>query len=564
METASRENTTKAQSESNRQSSDEFNPLATRYVGKIFEIKESSPRFSLETTKIEDPVGNIEVGAYALVKYENIAVLAQIVELVDDPGSHMPHTGRLQLLASINLETCELIAGISKVPSLGSNVFIASSGLIQQFFSSSSHKGNPSLHLANLGSEHGAKLKFSPDVLYSRHCAVLGTTGGGKSHTLARMLEETLKLKSKIVLLDPTGEYAGFKGKHIRHVHLGNMEVDPHVSKQVAVPYYNLTEADLMGIFRPQGQSQAPKLRAAMKSLKLAILSPTVAFEGNVIKMDKDRRFFDSEYARNIKAIDNPLAIFDISKLPQQIENECVRPTRSAVEPYFWGPINQIELAHCTPLIVRITDIINSDEISCIFNPGKQPSLLDEVEEFLCDPNLRMLRVSLETLPFLYNTREIVSNAIGRQLLMLARQGKFKKSPIVLFLDEAHQFLKEHLESAENSLSIDSLALIAKEGRKYGLSLCISTQRPRDIPESILSQVGTFIVHRISNINDKKIIESASANLESGTLSILPMLGPGMCVIMGAAVPFTLIAKISMPHHVPESETPSLNIHWRP
>lgn len=553
----------KDKSDSTRHPTEETNPLATRFIGRIFEIVESSPRFSLETTKVEDAIGNIEVGAYTLVKYENVAILAQIVELIDNPGASIPHSGRLQLLASINLETCELLPGISRIPSLGSSVFIASAGLIQQFFSASSHKGTPSLHLANLGDENGAKLKFTPDILYSRHCAVLGTTGGGKSHTVARMLEETLKLRSKLILLDATGEYAGFRGKHIRHLHLGNLDVEPHVSKQVAVPYYNLTEADLIGIFKPQGQSQAPKLRAAMKSLKLAILSPSIAFEGNVIKMDKDRRFFDSEYARNIKAIDNPLAIFDISKLPQQIENECVRPTRSAVEPYFWGSINQIELAHCTPLVVRVTDIINSDEVSCIFNPGKLPSLLDEVEEFLSDPNIKLLRISLETLPFLYNTREIVCNAIGRQILMLARQGKFKKSPVVFFLDEAHQFLKEHLESNESSVNIDSLALIAKEGRKYGLSLCLSTQRPRDIPESILSQVGTFVVHRISNINDKKIIESASANLESGTLSILPMLGPGMCVIMGAAVPFTLIAKVVMPDHVPESETPSLNTLWR-
>lgn len=556
--------TTEVKEKSESRPQDEENPsLATRFIGRVFEISESAPRFTLEVSKLEDPVGNVEIGAYTLIKYQNIAVLAQIVELKDSPSTPIPHSGKLQLLASINLETCELIPGITRVPTLGSSVFIASAGLVQQFFSPSTSKGHPSIHLANLGDENGAKLNFTPDILYSRHCAILGTTGGGKSHTVARLLEETLKLRSKIILIDATGEYSGFRNKYVRNVHLGSLDIDPHVSKQVAVPYYHLTEADLMGIFKPQGQSQAPKLRAAMKSLKLAILSPTLAFEGNIIKMDKDRRFYDTEYSRNIKAIDNPLAIFDISKLPQQIENECVRPTRSAVEPYFWGSMNQIELAHCTPLVVRVADIISSDEISCIFNPGKLPSLLDEVEEFLCDPQLKMLRISLETLPFLYNTREIVSNAIGRQIMMLARQGKFKKSPVVLFLDEAHQFLKEHLESGENALNIDSLALIAKEGRKYGLSLCISTQRPRDIPESILSQIGTFVVHRISNSSDRNIIESASANLEHGTLSILPMLGPGMCVIMGAAVPFTLLAKVIMPKHVPESETPSLNTLWR-
>lgn len=537
--------------------------LTTRFIGKVFEIVDSNPRFSLETNDLSDATGNIEVGAYCLVQYLSYAILAQIVELSASKRPEADRHGRIELLASIDLERCELIPGVSRLPSLGAHVFLASEGLVQALFEPRNQDGAPLIKLGSLNTRDGVSLSVSPDTLFAKHLGIVGATGSGKSNTVAKLIEECLKVKSKLILLDPSGEYGSVKSKYVRHVHLGEIENPGNQSKQVAVPYYHLTESDLTAIFKPAGQSQAPKLRAAMKSLKLAILSPSLAIDGNIIKADKEKKFFEAEYRRHIRAVDNPLAIFDISKLPQQIENECVKPQRSAVEPFFWGAITPIEVAHCTPLVVRISDIIAADEISCIFNPGKLPSLLDEIEEFIENPSVRVLRVSLEMLPFLYNAREIVSNAIGRQILQLARQGKFKKSPVVIMMDEAHQFLNDSLENDPSLPNIDAIALIAKEGRKYGSSLCLATQRPKDIPENILSQLGTYIIHRVTNKSDLSILESASGNLDPGMLAMIPSLGPGKCLIMGAAVPFPMITQIQQAKQEPDSETPSFSAFWR-
>lgn len=536
----------------------------TRYIGRLFEVLDSSPRFSLETDVLSDETGHIEIGAYCLIQYQSSAVLAQITEISATKRLEASQHGRLELLASIDLEQCHLIPGVSRIPSLGSQVFLASEGLVQALFQPMAQDGGaPSLKLGSLNTSGGVSLALSPDMIFSRHCGIVGATGSGKSNTVAKIIEECLQFKSKVIVLDPSGEYTSIKSKYIQHVHVGKLS-DPQLqSKQVAVPYYHLTEADLVAIFKPSGQSQAPKLRAAMKSLKLSLLSPNLAVNGNIVKADKEKRFFDSEYSRHIKAIDNPLAIFDISKLPQQIENECVRSTRSAVEPLFWGATNPIEIAHCTPLTVKINDIISADEISCIFNPGKLPSLLDDIEEFIASPQHRVLSISLESLPFLYNAREIVSNAIGRQILQLARLGRFKESPVVILMDEAHQFLNDKLENDPSIASIDAMGLIAKEGRKYGLSLCLATQRPKDIPESVLSQIGTYIIHRITNKSDRDILESASGNLDAGTMAMVASLGPGKCLILGAAVPFPLVVQVKLPKQEPNSRTPSFCDHWR-
>ena len=83
------------------------------------------------------------------------------------------------------------------------------------------------------------------------------------------------------------------------------------------------------------------------------------------------------------------------------------------------------------------------------------------------------------------------------------------------------------------------LSFIAKEARKYGLFLCLSTQMPRDIPLGVLSQMGTFIVHRLINEQDKKAVESAASSLNKSMLSFLPTMGAGEALLMG--VDFSMV-----------------------
>src|SRR5437588_12765100 len=86
-------------------------------------------------------------------------------------------------------------------------------------------EGTPETHvLLRLGSIDVAResaVSIRPEKLFGRHCAILGTTGGGKSWTTARIIEECLRYKAKIILLDATGEYRGFSGEHVAHYHLG-------------------------------------------------------------------------------------------------------------------------------------------------------------------------------------------------------------------------------------------------------------------------------------------------------------------------------------------------------
>ena len=212
---------------------------------------------------------------------------------------------------------------------------------------------------------------------------------------------------------------------------------------------------------------------------------------------------------------------------------------------------------------MRIDDFISLPAFRCIFEPEGKTELSTMIKAFLNDSSKKVLRISLRNIPFKNNAREIVANAIGRYLLDLAREGEFRQKPLIVFLDEAHQFLDKWLGDEFSRFNLDAFGLIAKEGRKYGLSICIATQRPRDIPEDVLSQMGTLIVHRLINDSDRKVVERASGEIDQSSAAFLPSLGPGEAVIVGVDIPVPVVVKIKEPQYKPDSEGPDYQTSWK-
>jgi hypothetical protein len=264
----------------------------------------------------------------------------------------------------------------------------------------------------------------------------------------------------------------------------------------------------------------------------------------------------------NAAALEKPLAGFDIEKLARQIDGECVWPTSQNDDPK-WGRANEQERSYCVSLLTRIEDMLASPEMACVFRTGEKPSFSRILDEFLEDADATVLRVSLKQLPFAHNSREIVANAIGRHVLSIARQGRFRNRPILVFLDEAHQFLDRTLGDENTRYPLDSFELIAKEGRKSSLNICISTQRPRDIPDGVLSQMGTLIVHRLINDKDREVVERASGEIDRSAAAFLPTLAPGQAVIIGVDFPIPLTIQISPPSQQPDSRGPDYQAFWQ-
>jgi len=206
--------------------------------------------------------------------------------------------------------------------------------------------------------------------------------------------------------------------------------------------------------------------------------------------------------------------------------------------------------------------MISAPALVPLFQPQGMPSLFEEIKNFLPDPEQRVLRVSLEHFSFAHNAREIVVNAIGRHILELARKDAFKTHPMVVFLDEAHQFLNARLSDERAEYPLNAFSLISKEGRKYALTLCLATQRPRDIPTGSLSQVGTMIVHRMTNDQDREVIERACGEFDHSLAAAVPTLIPGEAVLIGPEFGIPLKVRIIAPGVKPYFEGPNYQRYW--
>jgi hypothetical protein len=402
---------------------------------------------------------------------------------------------------------------------------------------------------------------LSPEEVFGRHCAIVGSSGSGKSWSVTRLIEECAKHRSNIVLLDATGEYEPLAGGTF-HIHLGEARRSDCSSLQATIPYYELSEADLFSIFQPSSATQWMKLRAAIKTLRLLQLQPGLGSHGTFIKAQKNKSSYDQSMSRRSTELERPDSIFNIHRLPLQIELECVDPIRSQSELDCWGGVNREDLSECLPLINRVEDTIKAPELAGIFHPPEGPSAFEALEKLITDHAVSVLRISMEFLPSTNRVREIIANALARHLLSLGRAGILRGRPVVLVIDEAHQILRANADQFAHR-PLEAFQVIAKEGRKYGLTLCVATQRPRDIPEDILSQIGTFIAHRLIASTDRSAIEHASGAMDDSHLACLATLGPGEALLLGAGMRDPKRVKLLAPSCPPRSLGPDYQKTWR-
>jgi hypothetical protein len=553
----------------------------SRYVGTVCHVRPRSVEVNLPLAST--PAGSHfagfsvpggQVGEFVVIEGEDHAVVGRIIEvrlperdrLSVEPTSEQassPHPlGVIQLLTAMDLETGASLRGVPIHPRIGQHVFSAHPRLIKQAVEGSNHSEANKVHLAVFPHAQNTSDSITPAHIFGRHCAVLGTTGGGKSWTLAHLVEEIARLGGKAILFDATGEYQG-QGEGIDHVHLGGLrefEGDPR--KFVSFPYSQFSETDLFAMFRPSASAQVPKLREAIRSLKLALLAPSISVDGLVRKADQSKVAFENALLQHGSVLTEIGADFNINLLAKQIEEECVWLTSNRGA-RMWGGANASELGFCTTLISRISSDVSSAHLACVFQPHRlDEPLTTSIDRFLGDSTKRVLRVSMEYLPFEHNTRELVANAVGRYLLRLARQGRFSPNPLVVLLDEAHQFLDKNIGDEFSKTPLDAFGLIAKEGRKYSLTCVLATQRPRDIPEDVLSQMGMFIVHRLINERDRNVVEKACGNLDSSAASFLPTLGQGEAIVVGVDSPIPLPVLIRAPKWPPQSRGADYDRLW--
>ncbi|SCV02134.1 conserved hypothetical protein [Cupriavidus necator] len=523
--------------------------------------------------------GKGEVGELVLVEAQQTMLLGRITEVALPDRDRYEITqdfdglrkvdaiGVVRLLGSIHPVTLKVQAGISSYPRLGDRVFSAPGHFVSRIPMLTDNGIDTqvppvALRLGVVAGDSGFPLSVTPEKLFGRHCAILGSTGGGKSWTTARIIDECRRYKAKIVLLDATAEYRSLSGEDIHHRHLGKPLHVARNSTGITLPPTNFTEGDFIALFQPSGKTQGPKLREAIRSLRLARLVPEIASKGVIKKVNapKDDYRAALNAGNNAALIEDPTQPFDVHLLVRQIVQECCYPEDSN-NPGRWGGASN-ELSYCSSLLTRIVAITRSPALFCVFDADPQlPTLADRLDAFL-KSDATVFRLCMSAIGYEFGAREVIANAIGRMLLQRARGEMFRASPLLVILDEAHNFLGKSVGGEDYALNLDAFELIAKEGRKYGLNICMATQRPRDITEGVLSQMGTLLVHRLTNDRDREVVERACGEIDRAAAAFLPNLKQGEVALVGVDFPIPVTIQIDRPRQPPLSDGPSYQRLW--
>ncbi|MEH3092649.1 MAG: ATP-binding protein [Agrobacterium cavarae] len=548
-----------------------------RYLGTVSRVSPSGVQVNLPFATEAAPAqyaGNRvtrgQVGEFVVIEtFASAAIIGRITEIRlperdrlsveperDEVKEQANPIGVIRLLGSVDLEGVRSNRGISDVPRIGDYVYLAHPDFIRLAIIATK-AGKNDVVLGHLSGAPESKVALPLSSLFGRHCAILGSTGGGKSWTTMKLIEAIARLGGKVIVIDPTGEYQTL-GEHADHVLLGGRKMGEEDTRRfVSFPHHHLSEMDLFAILQPSPGVQAPKLRDAIASLKLLALKPELADEnGLLVKEGRVKKPINQAFLENDDRIRAQSAKFDVRKLSQQIVKECVNlnaSERGGEDILRWGSRHDNTLSSCVTLCMRVESNVNSQTLSAVFKPADYMEDLTEVIQAFADhANKRVLRVSMEYLSFENSTRELVVNAIGRTLLTNARAYKYQAVPLVVVLDEAHQFLSKTVGDDYNRVFLDAFGLIAKEGRKYGLTCALATQRPRDVPEDVLSQVGMFIVHRLINERDQSVVVNASGVLDASSAAFLPNLRDGEALLIGTNSIMPLPVSMDPPSRPPK------------
>lgn len=543
------------------------------------------------------------VGDFVFIDCDRVVILGRIVEVLV-PDRNRPAlerqlerepsvepVGRVQLLATIQKTTQAVVRGVLFSPRLGDGVFEANGPALSRsiqaaLFGDINVKDGEAPVAVSLGRISGidaSDIALPPEKLFGRHCGIFGATGGGKSWTLAKLVSEVSRLGGKAIIFDPTGEFSGkFRGA----VEYAFTRAEDGQTL-VRFPSEKMTELSLFALLRPTGQSQGPTMREAIRSLRLARAIAndqrlqsqpvvhgnqyadqsfgTIVLEhaGTIKKTGHRIVDFNRATARYAVEIASETCNFDIHRLTDQLANECIWPGDRNDNSKFGGP-NEGTLGYCNTLIVRMRGMLASAELQCLFgNQGEDICTL--LDAFLANDQQRVFLISFKNVSFNHNARELLLNTIGEYLLGLSRADRFRAQPVICFLDEAHQFMGRSVGDEFNSISLDAFGLIAKEGRKYGLTTVLATQRPRDVPQDVLSQLGTLFVHRLTNDRDRETIERACGDLDRSAAAFIPSLSQGEAILLGPDLPAPLPIQITPPDKSaqPSSRGPNFQEAWR-
>jgi len=444
----------------------------------------------------------------------------------------------------------EFTRSLLDMPDIGQDCFVLKGDSLKSFMGLLCKKGDTeqALEIGNYTLDLDATAYLDGDKFFQRHAALLGSTGSGKSWTVATILEQAAKLPStNLVVFDLHGEYRDLSyADHLRIP--GPDDLGACNPELLYLPYWLMNAEELISMFIDRSEFSAH--------------NQTLIFQNTVVTEKK--KFLEAGGKSEILesfTVDSPVP-FDLSEVISQIryrDSEMVQGTRGLKKGDFNGQFSR--------LLARIETKLNDRRYGFLF---AAPDELHTYEAFhlLAEQLLAFdgKRKGVKVIDF----SEVPSDALPVMLGIVGRLIYYlqfwmpdeKRHPVALVCDEAHIYLPREKGNPNQQRAVESFEKIAKEGRKYGVSLVVVSQRPSDVSTTILSQCNNVMALRLSNSSDIAAVKSMMPESMTSFMEMLPVLDIGEALVVGDAVLLPSRIRINKPKEKPLSATIDFWSEW--
>jgi DNA helicase HerA-like ATPase len=426
--------------------------------------------------------------------------------------------------------------GVSSYPGLGNVVSRATQKELALAYDSDEET---SIRIGHIQQDASIPAMVRIDEMLGKHFAVLGTTGTGKSCSVALILRRILEKnpKAHILLLDVHREYAASFEEYAEVVQPQNM----------TLPFWMLNFEEISEIIvgdQPNREQDVEILRELIPLAKQRYAGSARRGNGPTL------RNRDSAPDSSNLGVDTPVP-YRASDLMGLIEEQLGRLDLKG------------ELAPYKRLKARLEHITRDPRYSFMFG---HMTITDNMAEVVG----RIFRIPVDNKPItVLELGGLPSEVINVCVSVLARMafdfGLWSKGrvPITFVCEEAHRYVPiDHTTGFEPTKR--AISRIAKEGRKYGVSLAIVSQRPAELDPTILSQCNTVFSMRLTNERDQEILKAGISDAAASLLEFMPTMGTGEAVTFGEGVSLPTRIKFDLlpSHALPRSQTASFTRNW--
>lgn len=480
--------------------------------------------------------------------------------------------------------------GLSQYPTIGDKVHLVSERELKEIY------GQPDkpyfVRLGHISNAESIPALVDVNKLITRHSAVVGTTGSGKSTTVASLMNALSDPKNypsaRIVMLDIHGEYGQALKERANIFMISTSLHGSGSEKKLFLPFWALNFEELCQVaFGEFGNEKDRNIvMEHVYKYKLASLNshPRKGVTKDTLSVDSPVPFSLHElwrelYIDTFGTYNNPRGrvgdprsnlAYELGADGKELKGDPYRgipPTFKSVVtdagedkinylPNALGLGKQVLLLGTKLRIPRYDFIFSPDQ----FLPAADGEIGTDIDELLKDwlgSNHPISILDLSGVP-----ADTLQTTIGVMLRLiydaifwardLSQGGRHR--PLLIVMEEAHLYLNDRDKNMASSI----VQRIVKEGRKYGIGAMIVSQRPSEIDPTILSQCGTFFALRLANASDRSHISSAISDNLDGLTGMLPILRTGEAIILGEAVKLPMRTTIEPPpkNRRPDSQDP--------